>query len=75
MATVRRTALARSDYLEIFLFIDERNLPAAERLLRVFDQKLEMLAEMPGPRPCKTRIGKRNSQLSHRRLSITLPFH
>jgi toxin ParE1/3/4 len=58
MATVRRTALARSDYLEIFLFIGERNLPAAERLLRTFDQKLERLAEMPGLGPARPELGR-----------------
>lgn len=47
MAEIRRTAAARLDYLQIFLYVGERNLPAAERLLRQFDEKLEMISRMP----------------------------
>ena len=48
MARVDRTAQSRLDYLNIFHYIADRNLPAAERLLQTFDETLEMIAEMPG---------------------------
>src|SRR5260221_10237200 len=57
MARVRRTAAARLDYLQIFLFIGEKNLSAAETLLRTFDEKLQMLAKNPGMGPARPDLG------------------
>ena len=48
MRTVRRTAQSRLDYLEIWLYIAERNYDAADKLIATFDQKLALLADFPG---------------------------
>jgi toxin ParE1/3/4 len=58
MATIQRTPESRVDYLEIFVFVGEQNLPAAERLIEIFDQKLELLADMPGLGPARPELGK-----------------
>jgi toxin ParE1/3/4 len=58
MAVIRRTAAARLDYLQIFLHIGEQDITAAEKLLRTFDEKLRMLADMPGMGPARPDLGK-----------------
>jgi toxin ParE1/3/4 len=58
MATIQRTPESRVDYLQIFVFVGEQNLPAAERLIETFDQKLELLADMPGLGPARPEFGK-----------------
>jgi toxin ParE1/3/4 len=58
MATVRRTVESQRDYLKIFVYIGEQNLAAAVRLIQMFDDKLDMLAEMPGLGPARPELGK-----------------
>ena len=58
MGRIDRTAASRLDYLEIFLYVGERNLPAAEQLLRDFDAALARLADMPGLGPERPELGK-----------------
>lgn len=48
MPRVHRTAAARKDYHDIFLYIAEHDIDAARRLLREFDEKLHLLADFPG---------------------------
>lgn len=45
MGLVRRTAAARRDYLDIFLYVAERDEAAADRLLHRFDNVLETISE------------------------------
>lgn len=58
MAIVRRTAAARLDYLDIFLYVAERNPSAAEELLRGFDNALDTIAELPGTGHARPDLGK-----------------
>jgi toxin ParE1/3/4 len=58
MARVRRTAASGTDYQQIFLYIAEHNPRAAEKLLRTFDQKLQLLSEMPGIGRARPEFGK-----------------
>jgi len=58
MGRIDRTAASRLDYLEIFLYVGERNLPAAEQLLRDFDAALQRLSDMPGMGPERPDLGK-----------------
>lgn len=53
MNRVRRTREAKLDYLQIFLFVGEDNLDAAKRLLRGFEDKLKLLAKVPGMGPAR----------------------
>jgi toxin ParE1/3/4 len=48
-ARVRRTVPAERDYLQIWLYVAERSGQprTADRLLRAFDKKLDLLAEFP----------------------------
>jgi toxin ParE1/3/4 len=48
MASVLRTAAARLDYLEIFLYVAERDSRAADELVQSFDEALELIAQVPG---------------------------
>jgi toxin ParE1/3/4 len=50
MARVRRSRQSKVDYLEIWLYITERQgaTTAADRLTNVFDEKLKLLADFPG---------------------------
>jgi toxin ParE1/3/4 len=48
MPEVQRSPEARTDLLQIWLHIAERNPQAADRLLDLIDQKCRLLAEMPG---------------------------
>lgn len=48
MPKVHRTAASRKDYFEIFFYIARDNIDAAERTLRRFDEKIELIASMPG---------------------------
>jgi plasmid stabilization system protein ParE len=68
MATIQRTPESRVDYLEIFVFVGEQNLPAAERLIETFDQRLERLAEMPRAWTSPPRTGKGHPQFSRWKL-------
>jgi toxin ParE1/3/4 len=58
MAIIQRTVESQRDYLQIFVFIGEQNVEAAERLVLTFDQKLELLSEMPGLGPKRPELGK-----------------
>jgi toxin ParE1/3/4 len=58
MGRLERTAASRLDYLEIFLYVAEQNLPAAESLLRTFDDTLEKLADMPGMGRARPELGR-----------------
>lgn len=48
MGVIRRTPASRRDYGAIWDYVAERNPPAADQLLRTFDQKLALLSEFPG---------------------------
>ncbi|MFA6019950.1 MAG: type II toxin-antitoxin system RelE/ParE family toxin [Rhodospirillales bacterium] len=48
MAEVDRTSQAEADLTDIFLYIAEDNLPAAEKLLRSVGEKCDLLAGTPG---------------------------
>jgi toxin ParE1/3/4 len=48
MATVIRSQHARLDAAEIWLYIAADSVAAADRLIDSFDEKLKLLAEMPG---------------------------
>lgn len=48
MPEVQRSPEARTDLLQIWLYLAERNPQAADRLLDLIDQKCRLLAEMPG---------------------------
>ena len=47
MSRISRTREARQDYLDIYKFIAPDNAPAAERLLRRFDETLATVARVP----------------------------
>jgi toxin ParE1/3/4 len=57
MPEIRRTAAARLDYLQIFLYVGERNLPAAERLVKSFDEALRVISENPGAGAARPELG------------------
>ena len=46
-AVIRRSRLARRDYVDIWRYIAEHNPDAADRLLRTIDAKLAVYAELP----------------------------
>jgi toxin ParE1/3/4 len=48
MARVQRTAAARNDYKSIHRYIAEDDPDAARRVIQSFDDKLELLAKIPG---------------------------
>src|SRR5579862_7560689 len=48
MPLVRRSALAEQDYRDIWRYIAADNPDAADRLLRLFDAKLDLYANNPG---------------------------
>ncbi len=54
---VRRTAKTRQDYLDIFLYIGEHNVDAAERTLQAFDDAILLIADMPKCGPARPEIG------------------
>ena len=58
MPQVRGTAEARLDYLNIFVFVGEENLKAADKLVQSFDDRLALLAEMPGLGPARPELGR-----------------
>ena len=58
MGRVQRTAAARLDYLQIFLFVGEDNVPAAEKLVRTFDETVAILSDNPGIGPARPDLGK-----------------
>lgn len=47
MAVIERSPESRADYLNIWLYIAHDNPEAADRMLRSFDQKLELIARAP----------------------------
>ncbi len=55
---VRRTARARLDYLDIFIHVAGHNAPAAERLVRSFDEAILLLQHMPKCGPARAEIGR-----------------
>lgn len=48
MARVRKTRAARRDYSDIWNYIARDNPDAADRVVRSFDERLELLARLPG---------------------------
>ena len=44
----------KRDALQVFVYIGERNMDAAERFLEALDSDLKKLAEMPGMGPLET---------------------
>jgi toxin ParE1/3/4 len=49
MGLIRRTAASRADYQQIWEYVAEQgSISAADRLLHVFDEQLELLSEFPG---------------------------
>lgn len=57
MARVHRTEPAKRDYHSIWSYIAERNVTAADRLLRKIDEKLDAYAEWPGMGRLRTEFG------------------
>lgn len=57
MASVRRSALAERDLLEIWSFIAKDNPSAADRFLDLIGEKCDMLAASPG-------MGRRREELA-----------
>jgi len=47
MLRITRHRKAKRDLLEIFVYIGERNMDAAERFLRAVDEDLKRLSHMP----------------------------
>lgn len=45
---VRKTPRAKQDLVDHYVYIGERNLRAADRLLRAADEAFRMLARLPG---------------------------
>lgn len=58
MGRVQRTAAARLDYLQIFLYVGEDNIDAAEKLVRTFDETIAMLSDNPGIGPGRPDLGQ-----------------
>jgi toxin ParE1/3/4 len=58
MANIERTSLAEADLTDIFVYIAEDNLPAAERVLRSIGKKCDLLAGTPG-------MGRERPELGH----------
>ncbi len=48
MARIRRSPQSNIDYLEIWSFIAKDNRAAADKVLRTFEEKLELIACAPG---------------------------
>lgn len=48
MARCRRSEQARRDAVAIWVYVAERDISAADRLLDTFDAKLKILAKWPG---------------------------
>ena len=48
MSRARRSVKSKVDYLEIWLYVAERNKDAADDLLRSFDKAIDLLADFPG---------------------------
>ena len=57
MPAIHRTAASRQDYLDIFLYVAQHNLPAAERLIKRFDEALAVLSENPHMAPQRADLG------------------
>jgi len=57
MARVRRTVPARRDYLQIWLYIAENSIEAADRTVDQFDDKLRLLAQFPGLGQIRDELG------------------
>lgn len=58
MGRVRRTPQSRVDYLEIWLYVANDSIDAADRLVKTFDEKLELLAENPGIGPSREDLAR-----------------
>jgi toxin ParE1/3/4 len=56
MATLKRTAQAEEDLLEIWLYIAQENPEAADRLLDQFENKFSLLAQQPHLGPARPEI-------------------
>lgn len=57
MRTVSRTPAARGDLLEIWLYIAQDNLEAADRFLDTINEKCLLLAERPEMGPNRSDLG------------------
>ena len=58
MGLVRRTELSKLDYDQIHDYVAADSEPAADRLLRTFEEKLELLSQMPGAGASRRDLGK-----------------
>jgi toxin ParE1/3/4 len=59
MGLIRRIAVSRRDYEAIWDYVAERNVSAADELLRDFDAKVVMLSEHPLAGPLRSEIRPR----------------
>ena len=59
MGLLRRTPTSRRDMLEIWLYIAERNLPAAGAQIRLIDEKLHFLSDNPHAGPARLELRPR----------------
>jgi toxin ParE1/3/4 len=57
-ATIHQTATARRDLLQIWAYIAVDNLTAADNLLDLIDEKIQLLAESPGLGPRRPELGR-----------------
>ncbi len=53
MPTIKRTALAEEDLIDIWLYIAHDDIPAADRLLDDVDQTFSLLADQPRLGPAR----------------------
>jgi|SRR5882672_822722 len=58
MGLVRRTILSKLDYQLIHEYIAADNKPAADKVLRTFDEKVALLSDMPGAGTSRPDLGK-----------------
>lgn len=58
MGRVRRTPQSKVDYLEIWLYVANDSIDAADRLVKTFDDKLKLLADNPGIGPVRDDLAR-----------------
>jgi toxin ParE1/3/4 len=56
MVTLKRTAQAEEDLIEIWLYIAQENPDAADRMLDQFENKFSLLAQQPQLEPARPDI-------------------
>jgi toxin ParE1/3/4 len=59
MAIIRRTRISARDYAAIWDYVAHRNRSAADKLLKLFDEKLMFLSEFPGAGPARSELRAR----------------